>query len=269
MDFLRNGKTPLFAAHRGLSGGNIPCNSRAAFQAALLAGADIVELDVSISRDGELFCFHPGMEPAHLDRPELIKELLAAEVAERYYVNQDDKPTHEKILTLDEAFEMLKGKCPVNVDKFWTQPKKIADCIRRHGMEKQVIVKTPAKEVYFDAVEEVAPEMAYMPVIKNEDTVSEQLLGRNIRIVGIEACFEREDAQVVSEAHIAWLHKNALALWGNAIVYNKTSIISAGHTDDLAVTGDPDLGWGWFADKGFDIVQTDWLPLIRQYFEKR
>lgn len=269
MDLLRNGKKPLLAAHRGLSGGNIPCNSRAAFEAALLAGADIVELDVSISSDGKLFCFHPSMEPAHLDQPELIAELTAQEVRERFYVNQDNEPTYEKVLSLDEALELLKGKCPVNVDKFWKAPQEIAACIRRHGMERQVIIKTPPKEPYFAAVEETAADMAYMPVIKNEDTVSEMLLKRSLRFVGIEACFAEENAQVISDAHIEWLHKNELALWGNAIVYNRTSIISAGHTDDIAVTRDPDFGWGWFADKGFDIVQTDWLYAIRQYFENK
>ena len=52
MDLIRNGKTPLLAAHRGVTGGNIPCNSEAAFRAAIAQGADIVELDVSLSRSG-------------------------------------------------------------------------------------------------------------------------------------------------------------------------------------------------------------------------
>ena len=54
----------LIAAHRGTAGGNLPCNTLAAYEAALRQGADIVELDVSRSADGELFVFHPGMEPS-------------------------------------------------------------------------------------------------------------------------------------------------------------------------------------------------------------
>jgi len=56
----------LLAAHRGVCGGNIPCNTLEAYQIALQQHADIVEIDVSITADKQLFVFHPGMEPAHL-----------------------------------------------------------------------------------------------------------------------------------------------------------------------------------------------------------
>lgn len=36
-------KKILVAAHRGVAGGNIPCNSLQAFQIALNQGADIIE----------------------------------------------------------------------------------------------------------------------------------------------------------------------------------------------------------------------------------
>lgn len=61
---IRNKKDgrPLLAAHRGVAGGNIPCNTLVAYEIALRQGADIVELDVARSADGVLFVFHPGME---------------------------------------------------------------------------------------------------------------------------------------------------------------------------------------------------------------
>ena len=49
----------LVAAHRGSAAGNIPCNTLAAYEIALRQGADIVELDVAKTADGELFVFHP------------------------------------------------------------------------------------------------------------------------------------------------------------------------------------------------------------------
>lgn len=54
----------LIAAHRGVSGGNIPCNTLAAFDVALRQGADIIECDIAKSTDGKVFVFHPGTEPA-------------------------------------------------------------------------------------------------------------------------------------------------------------------------------------------------------------
>mgnify|MGYP000767649691 CR=1 FL=1 len=65
---LRKKTGVLVAAHRGTSGGNIPPNSIAAFDIALKEGADILEMDLFQSIDGELFVFHTGMEPSHLDR---------------------------------------------------------------------------------------------------------------------------------------------------------------------------------------------------------
>ncbi|MBO5440746.1 MAG: hypothetical protein J6A53_08840, partial [Clostridia bacterium] len=44
--------SPLLVAHRGVCGANIPCNSIAAYKIALSQGADVVEIDVSKSKDG-------------------------------------------------------------------------------------------------------------------------------------------------------------------------------------------------------------------------
>ena len=64
---LRKEKGVLVAAHRGTSGGNIPPNTIAAFDLALKEGADILEMDLFKSLDGEIFVFHTGTEPAYLD----------------------------------------------------------------------------------------------------------------------------------------------------------------------------------------------------------
>lgn len=56
----------ILCAHRGVWGGNIPCNNTLAFDIALSHGADMIELDVTRSADGELFIFHPGKETRHI-----------------------------------------------------------------------------------------------------------------------------------------------------------------------------------------------------------
>ena len=70
----------LVTAHRGVWGGNIPCNTLDAFEVALVQGADMIELDVAHSADGELFVFHPGMEKAHLGSERAIADMRAEEV---------------------------------------------------------------------------------------------------------------------------------------------------------------------------------------------
>ena len=58
----------LIVAHRGTAGGNIPCNTLTSYEIALKQGADMIEVDVSRSKDDKLFLFHPGMECEHLNQ---------------------------------------------------------------------------------------------------------------------------------------------------------------------------------------------------------
>ena len=258
----------LIAAHRGTAGGNIPCNTLASYEIALRQGADIVEIDVAVSADRKLFVFHPGMEPAHLCIPGRLANLPAGIIEQLKLTNQDNVPTMDKIATLDEVLDLIKGRAYVNIDKFWTAMPEITECVRRHGMQNDVIVKTSADPKWFDMVEEIAPELPYMPIVKKEDKVTEALLKRKINLAGAEVIFTTEEDQTASPEYIEWMHKNGLLLWVNAIIYNYKDQLSAGHSDDVAMVSDPDYGWGWLVDRGYDIIQTDWALPLRLYLEE-
>ncbi len=259
---------PFLAAHRGGCGANIPCNTLAVYKIALDQGADVVEMDVTKSRDGEFFVFHPGMEPVFLNCGKYIPEMTAAEVRELPLLNQDRTPTHYRVPTLQEVFALLKGRSYINVDKFWTDVPGITGEIRKAGVEKQVIVKTPVEEEALNQVERYAPDLMYCAVAWHKDAISEKLLKRDISYIGIEALFDREEDDIISDAYIQWLHDRGLLMWVNAIVYNEREIISALHTDDAAVTGNADFGWGWLVRKNVDFIQTDWLASLKKYLEK-
>lgn len=258
----------LIAAHRGVSGGNIPCNTLAAYEIALRQGADIVEIDVARAKDGTLFVFHPGMEHPHLRSDKLIAQMTREEVEKLRFVNQDGTETLLGVSLLDDVLELLKGRCYVNIDKFWTAMPEITGAVRRHGMEQEVIVKTSADPKWFDMVEEVAPQLPYMAIISGEDLWTEALLRRRINYIGAEVLFKEESDPVASPAYIQAMHQKGLLLWVNAIVYSYQAVLSAGRSDDASMTGDPANGWGWLADQGFDIVQTDWTLPLRLYYEQ-
>ena len=103
-------KAPFLAAHRGICGGNIPCNTLAAYKIAVDQGADVVEIDVTKSKDGVFFVFHPFMEPVFLQGGKLITEMTAEEVKNTPLLNQDKVPTHYRVPTLQEVFAFLKDK---------------------------------------------------------------------------------------------------------------------------------------------------------------
>lgn len=260
----------LIAAHRGASGGNIPCNTLAAYEIALRQGADIVEIDVAISAEGSHYVFHPGMEPAHLRSDRYICDMTDSEVRAQRFVNQDGTPTAHGIATLDDVLDMLKGRCLINVDKFWSDVKGISSVIRAHGMADQVIVKTSPTRECFDTIAACASDMPYMPIIRGGDPCGEMLLKeRAIRYIGSEVLFEHDDEQLASPEYIDWAHANGLKIWVNSILYDYRVELAGGHSDDASLTGDPDAGWGWLLDRGFDIIQTDWPGMLRQYMDAR
>ena len=98
-----------------------------------------------------------------------------------------------------------------------------------------------------------------MTIAKYVDTTHESLKKRSINYVGTEVLFEKEDAPVASKEYIDMMHADGKIVWANSIVYNYKSVLSAGHNDDVSMADDPALGWGWLADRGFDLIQTDFV----------
>ena len=135
----------IIVAHRGEAGGNIPCNTLAAYDAAVRHGADMIEVDANMSANGTLFSFHPKMELRHLNTDCSLPLMHDEEIRALRYVNYDRDPTQFGIPTLDEIFARYKGRCFINIDKFWLYPKEITDLIRKHDMVDQIVVKTSPK----------------------------------------------------------------------------------------------------------------------------
>lgn len=259
---------PFLVAHRGVCGANVPCNSIAAYKIALSQGADVVEIDVSKSKDGKFYVFHPGMEHVFL-KSKHLSELYSYEIDELRLLNQDSVITSYHVPTLEEVLLILKDKCYINVDKFWTDVEGISKVIRECGVEKQVIVKTWVDDKALDEVTKYAPDFMFMPLIRGKDTVTDKLLENGVNVIGAEALFSKEGDECVSEEYVKKMHEKGLLLWANSIIYNEADVISAYHTDDISLTDNPDKGWGWLIDKGFDFIQTDWLLMLQQYIKNR
>ena len=259
----------MLVAHRGVAGGNIPCNTLTAYEIALRQGADMIEIDVSMSADGKLFIFHPGMEHAHLNSNIDLSRMTWDEISRLHYVNLDNDETQFGINTLDEVLEQFKGRCYINCDKFWEHPKEIADSIRAHGMMEQILVKTPVSKENFDMVEAYAPEAPYMVVVVEDATeVHRELLSRDINYMGQELIFATEANPICSPEYLDMLRRDGIFSWANAIVCNYRGVFAAGHSDDTAMGGDMENSWGWLVRRGFDYIQTDWTLMLRMYLEK-
>lgn len=97
-------------AHRGLHGNGVPENSLEAFDLACKSGYGI-ELDVQLSKDGEVMVFHDSTLDRMTGVEKKVCELDAAELCELKLANTD-----EKIPTFKEVLKLVDGRTPILVE---------------------------------------------------------------------------------------------------------------------------------------------------------
>lgn len=258
----------IIVAHRGACGGNIPCNTLTAYEIALKQGADMIEVDVSRSRDGKLFIFHPGMEEDHFNKKMNFKRMKFERIAKERYVNFDNSVTQFGVATFDDFLEQFKGRCFINVDKFWDNPELIYKTIKKHNMMDQVLVKSKLTPAIIKTVEDFCPDVAFMPIVRDAHPYHGELMRRNINYIGAEVLFEKDDSYMASPEFIDMMHRDGRLVWVNSIIYDYKEQLSGGHSDDTAFTVSEDYGWGWLADKGYDMIQTDWALMLINYLKE-
>ncbi len=258
----------IVVAHRGVSGGNIPCNTSAAYEIALKQGADMIEADVSCSADGKLFLFHPLKELFHFGKPILFGALPYSVIKRQHYINYDGTPTQFTVSSFDDFLEQFKGRCYINIDKFWSNPEKIYKVIKAHKMEEQCLVKAAPSRKVFDFLENTASEIPFIPVLKGKEDCHGELKKRKINYIGAEVVFKDDSSRLASDEFIDMMHGDGKLLWANSIIFDHRNQLAGGHSDDTALTESEDKGWGWLADKGFDFIQTDWPMMLIDYLKR-
>lgn len=102
-------------AHRGLHGGDIPENSLAAFRLAAECGYGI-ELDLQLSRDGEVMVFHDYTLDRMTGSDGILTALTAAELSGMQLLSADGAPTEQRIPTLRQVLETVGGRVPLLIE---------------------------------------------------------------------------------------------------------------------------------------------------------
>ena len=266
---LYNNDNVQVVAHRGAAGSNIPCNTIPAFDIALKGGASILEMDLFKSTDGKIFIFHTGKEPYQLNKNIDLTKLDSEEIKKLRLINVDFNPTQWGINSFDDVLEHFKGRCILNLDRIGDCIPDVIKAVERHNMKDQVLLKHAPIPSVLKIIEDVAPDYMFMPIYMEEDNASEIIEKMNINYIGAELVFKTEESSVIQPEYIESMKKRGKTLWGNAVLYNYKIPLSAGHTDDVSMIDDPDKGWGWLVDHGFDIIQTDWTYQCCKYLKDR
>ena len=131
---------PRIWAHRGASA-HAPENTLEAFELARNAGADGIELDVRLDRDGHVVVFHDRDLQRLCERPGCIEDLTADE-------RKALRVRGHAVPTLAEVFDML-GALELNIELKANKPGRMtalveatANAIRASGRADQVLVSS-------------------------------------------------------------------------------------------------------------------------------
>ncbi len=166
-DFL-GARRPRVIAHRGCSGA-APENTLAAFRRAIAAGADMLELDVLPSRDGELVVIHDDTLERTTNGSGRVQDYDLARL------RQLDAGAWfgagfagERIPTLAEVLELARGRTLLNIEikaEAVTDQRqggavdRVARLVRAQRMQDAVLLSSFAPRAMADA-RALAPEIA-------------------------------------------------------------------------------------------------------------
>ena len=138
-------RTPVMIGHRG-NPGQAPENTLSGFIKAYENGADVFEVDVEITKDGEIVIMHDNTinRTTNYTGNLTVSQMTLAEIKQYNIKAKNGSVTDEKVPTLKEVFEEFKDKdCKIFVEFKGGNAlniKTTCDLIKEYGMEDKVDV---------------------------------------------------------------------------------------------------------------------------------
>lgn len=162
-------KRVVIIAHRGFSG-IAPENTIAAFKKAIDAGADMIEFDVSLSKDGIPVVIHDRTVNRTTNAKGKVEDFTIEEL-KKFDAGSWYKPQFkdEKIPTLEEVIQLSKGKIMLNIEikkysvkrsiKIDGIEDKIVKLLEKYEMTNDVLISSFSK-MAIQRIKEFNPDIA-------------------------------------------------------------------------------------------------------------
>ena len=202
-DPARAGGPIAVAAHRG--GGLLwPENSLLAFANAVTLGADYLELDVHLSRDGELVVIHDPTLERTTTGAGPVRGQTAAELRALFLKDRGGTATAERIPRLDEVVRLaaagrrqllLEIKVDERAQRYPGIEEKALAMLDRHGMSASTVVMAFEGETW-RRVRELSPAQRICALYS----------GRTLAAMGSTAARELEAAQRAGATDVGLQH---------------------------------------------------------------
>jgi glycerophosphoryl diester phosphodiesterase len=113
---LKTAKRPLIIAHRGYRA-KYPENTLVAFEAAIDAGADMIELDVLLTKDRKMVVIHDESVDRTTNGQGMVSDCTLSEIKALDAGNWfDARFKGERLPTLEEVLEIVDKRIPINIE---------------------------------------------------------------------------------------------------------------------------------------------------------
>ena len=239
---------PLFAAHRG-GAALWPENSLLAFGNALALGVDYLELDVHLSRDGEVMVIHDATLERTTTGSGTVRERTAAELGALRLKDRGGAVTAEPVPTLDQVVALaaagkrqmlLEIKTDEQRRRYPGIEEKVFAVLDRHRFTPLAIVMSFEGETW-RRLRQLRPETRtgalYSPRMLPASEIERELQSLRQAGVGFVGLDQRlVSADVARQARLAGL---TLGVW----TVNEREAIERfiGHGVGIVITDRPDL----------------------------
>lgn len=239
---------PLFAAHRG-GAALWPENSLLAFGNALALGVDYLELDVHLSRDGEVMVIHDATLERTTTGSGTVRERTAAELGALRLKDRGGAVTAEPVPTLDQVVALaaagkrqmlLEIKTDEQRRRYPGIEEKVFAVLDRHQFTPLAIVMSFEGETW-RRLRQLRPETRtgalYSPRMLPASEIERELQSLRQAGVGFVGLDQRlVSADVARQARLAGL---TLGVW----TVNEREAIERfiGHGVGIVITDRPDL----------------------------
>ena len=263
-------KYVVVACHRG-DWRNFPENSIPAIESIIRMGADIMELDLKMTKDSVLVLSHDGTvtrctnfssvfknEPGKSAR---VKDLTLEEI-KRLSLKRAHNIAIDtlRMPTLREALLCCKDRICVNVDQGYEFYDEVLAITEELGVTDQILIKGKKPIEVVAAHEAKYPHnMMYMPIVDIQRPSGIELfnsyLEQGVVPLAYEVCWQTNDDGAFDDACRKILDQGS-KIWVNTIWASLCG--GDGNDDDAAyVAKDPGDVYQQYLDKGVSMIQTD------------
>lgn len=258
----------IVVCHRG-DWRNYPENSIPAIESVIEMGADMVEIDIAMTKDSVLVLSHDRTIDRCTTGRGLVSD-ITYDSLQTFFLKSAHGARSSfdlKVPTLREALEVCKDRILINIDKGYDYYNEVVALTEELGVTDQVLIKgsKPASEVAAK-MSEHENNLLYMPIIspasKSQQPLFEEYLAGEPQLA-YEICWG--EMSPVVESAIERVKASGSKLWVNTL-WNS---LCGGLSDDVAWMTSAEEVYGKVVGLGATMIQTDRPEYLIDYLRSR